>query len=163
MFFKHQKMNRTIDKIDCQIINELQKNARISINHLSKIVNLSGPAVARRIQQLEDSGIILGYHAHIDSSKLGTGIRGYIIVSVQKLELKKFLQYIEPIEEIISCETIIAGGKELIMQIACKDTEHLMKLYDKLPYSFIEDMTALLTMEPANKKTIIPVDTDICS
>ena len=154
-------MKRKIDATDRMILTELQKNARISIKNLAEIVNLSGPAVARRIQQLEDVNIIRGYQTMIDASSLGYGVQGYIILSVQKLELKRFLQKIEPLEEIISCETIVAGGKELILKFVCRDNDHLMELYDKLPYNFIEDMTAFITMPTPDKQSIIHLRNEI--
>lgn len=146
-----------IDSIDCKIINQLQKNSRISISRLSKEVNLSSPAVKRRISLLEESGIISGYHASIDTSKLGFGIKGYIIISIQKMDIQQFIQHIENLEEIIKCETIIAGGKELILQFVCKDNKHLMELYDKLPYSFIDEMTAYITLDSPDYEGIINV------
>ena len=97
----------------------------------------------------------------IDASSLGYGVQGYIILSVQKLELKRFLQKIEPLEEIISCETIVAGGKELILKFVCRDNDHLMELYDKLPYNFIEDMTAFITMPTPDKQSIIHLRNEI--
>lgn len=153
-------MTKLVDQTDRKILNELQKNARISIQQLSKIVNLSGPAVSRRIQFLEDSGIITGYKATINASKLGLGMTGYIIVSVQKLELSRFLNYVNEIDEIVSCETIIAGGKELIMRVACRNAQHLMTIYDRLPFSFIDDMTAYLVLEPPNKDDIIHLEAE---
>ncbi|MDD6190920.1 MAG: Lrp/AsnC family transcriptional regulator [Firmicutes bacterium] len=146
-----------IDSIDCKIINQLQKNSRISISRLSKEVNLSSPAVKRRISLLEESGIISGYHASIDTSKLGFGVKGYIIISIQKMDIQQFIQHIENLEEIIKCETIIAGGKELILQFVCKDNKHLMELYDKLPYSFIDEMTAYITLDSPDYEGIINV------
>lgn len=153
-------MKQHLDETDCRILCELQKNARISIVELAKTVNLSSPSVIRRIQKLEDNNIIVGYRAIIDPSMVGFSVRGYIIVSVQKLDLKKFLDCIEPLEEIISCETIVAGGKELIMQIVCRDNDHLMELYNKLPFSFIDNMTAYITMNKPDKSSIIPCLSD---
>ena len=151
-------MKTNLDVIDNMILNELQKNARITVNQLSQIVHLSDPAIARRIQVLEEKGIILGYTTKINPSKIGMNITGYIIASVKKVEISRLIKYIEDIEEITSCETIIAGGKELIMRVVCKDSEHLMRVYDKLPFSYVEDMTAYIVLNPAGKDGIIQLD-----
>ena len=60
-----------MDEIDLKIIKELDKNARITAKELAEIVFLSAPAVKSRIERLEELGIIEGYHAQIDYSKLG--------------------------------------------------------------------------------------------
>ena len=59
--------------MDRKIMRELVKDARISHVLLSEKVGLSPTACARRLQQLEQSGVIRGYSANIDAAGLGTG------------------------------------------------------------------------------------------
>lgn len=54
-----------MDKIDKKLLRLLQENARYSLKQLSEKVYLSSPAVAARIEKLEEEGIITGYHADI--------------------------------------------------------------------------------------------------
>ncbi len=58
-----------IDGIDKILLNELMKNARISINHLSKQVGISGAAVHQRLKKLEKSGLIRGSQLTINPKK----------------------------------------------------------------------------------------------
>ncbi len=57
--------NANIDDIDIRILRCLQKDGRQSINDLSEVVGLSPTPVARRVKQLEQTGIIAGYCALI--------------------------------------------------------------------------------------------------
>ena len=50
----------TPDEIDIQILNILQKDARMPLKQVAKEVNLSSPAVSSRIQRLEAEGYITG-------------------------------------------------------------------------------------------------------
>lgn len=50
-----------IDSTDIEILKELNKNSRIKISHLAKLIHLTPPAVSERIEKLEDSGIIEQY------------------------------------------------------------------------------------------------------
>jgi Lrp/AsnC family leucine-responsive transcriptional regulator len=59
-----------VDTVDWHLLAELQRDARLSFNELSRRVNLSSPAVAERVRRLQDSGVITGYHAHIDLAKV---------------------------------------------------------------------------------------------
>ena len=60
-----------MDEIDKTLVELLQKNARMQLKQLAPHVFLSPPAVAARIEKLEQSGIITGYHASVNPEKLG--------------------------------------------------------------------------------------------
>ena len=49
-----------LDKIHSKILEQLQRNARVSNTAIAKQVGISSPAVTERIKKLEDSGIIDG-------------------------------------------------------------------------------------------------------
>ena len=56
-------MDIKLDAIDRKILKILQENARTPIKEIAKEVFLSSPAVSNRIEKLEHSGILTGYHA----------------------------------------------------------------------------------------------------
>ena len=60
-----------LDGVDWQILAELQADARLSFNELSRRIHLSGPAVAERVRRLEDAGVITGYHATVSPAAVG--------------------------------------------------------------------------------------------
>jgi len=60
-----------VDAVDWHLLAELQADARLSYNELSRRVNLSAPAVAERVRRLHDAGVITGYHAHVDPTRVG--------------------------------------------------------------------------------------------
>ncbi len=66
-----KKRRSLLDKIDKQILNELQKDDRISASDLAKKLGTPKSTVTYRIKRLEDEKIILGYRAIVDPSKLG--------------------------------------------------------------------------------------------
>ena len=70
-----------IDAINHRILRELEANGRISNLELAERVGLSPSACLRRVQDLERRGIISGYRAVIDRSKLGVGLT--VIVAVR--------------------------------------------------------------------------------
>ncbi|MEU0937270.1 MULTISPECIES: Lrp/AsnC family transcriptional regulator [unclassified Embleya] len=63
-----------MDAIDRRLLAELQLDARVSLNELSRRINLSAPAVATRVRRLEHAGVITGYHAHVDPAAAGRGV-----------------------------------------------------------------------------------------
>ena len=60
-----------MDRIDSAILLRLQENARISNVELASAVGLSPSACLRRVSLLEKAGVIAGYHAALNSEKLG--------------------------------------------------------------------------------------------
>src|SRR5579885_2917421 len=69
---------RSLDATDWKILRELQKDARLSYNELGRRVALSAPAAAERVRKLEDRGIITGYSAQVDTSKIGLPLLAFI-------------------------------------------------------------------------------------
>ncbi|KIH97455.1 AsnC family transcriptional regulator [Streptomonospora alba] len=67
-----------MDTVDRRILEELQEDARLSYNELSRRVNLSAPAVADRVRRLQDSGVITGYHAHVDPAAAGLPVTALV-------------------------------------------------------------------------------------
>jgi Lrp/AsnC family leucine-responsive transcriptional regulator len=62
---------RPLDSTDWKILRHLQQDARLSYNELGRRVGLSAPATAERVRRLEEAGIITGYSAQIDPTKVG--------------------------------------------------------------------------------------------
>src|SRR3546814_12913662 len=52
-----------LDGKDWQLLEALQRDARLGFAELGRLVRLSAPAVAERVRRLEDAGVISGYHA----------------------------------------------------------------------------------------------------
>lgn len=67
--------------MDWAILRELQSDARLSFSELSRRVHLSPPAVAERVRRLEESGVITGYHAHVESGRAGWSVPAFIRMS----------------------------------------------------------------------------------
>src|SRR5438034_569860 len=66
-FFMNRNGNhKVIDDLNWSILEELQKNARLSTTEIGRRIGLSAPAVADRIEKMEEYGIIKGYHTLLD-------------------------------------------------------------------------------------------------
>ncbi|MFC0006808.1 Lrp/AsnC family transcriptional regulator [Micromonospora siamensis] len=70
-----------MDDMDWALLRELQADARLSFSELSRRVHLSPPAVAERVRRLEESGVITGYHAHVDLARAGRAVVALIRMS----------------------------------------------------------------------------------
>ena len=67
-----------LDATDRRLLTALQKDGRTTIGELAELVSLSQSPCWRRVRQLEESGMIAGYHARLDRKKLGYGVLGFV-------------------------------------------------------------------------------------
>lgn len=67
-----------LDATDWLLLAELQNDARLSFSELSRRVYLSPPAVAERVRRLEETGVITGYHTHVDLARAGREVTAVV-------------------------------------------------------------------------------------
>ena len=123
-----------LDDIGWNILNELQQNARISFAELGRRVGLSTPAITERVRKMEEAGIILGYRAQIDPSKVGLPILAFINVKVGGENMSHFMKVAANHPEVLECHRV-TGSESFLLKTAVSDVAHLEKLLDALmPY-----------------------------
>ena len=84
-----------LDAIDWKILRELQKDGRITNVELSKRVGISAPPCLRRVRRLEESGIIKGYRALLNSPVLGFDVVAFCLIGLHhqsEAELRIFAE-----------------------------------------------------------------------
>jgi len=73
-----------LDLFDRRILAALQRDGRMTSVALAELVHLSASQCARRVQRLEEAGIIRSYRAVLDPAALGLGIAGVVNLSLEK-------------------------------------------------------------------------------
>lgn len=120
-----------MDRFDQKIIDELHKNARISYAELARRVNLSAPAVAERVEKLERAGIITGYHAAVDLSRIGYPIQCLIELTANHMDYFAIVGEIKKLNEIIECYSV-TGTTCLTMKVVVDSMLSLQQLIARL-------------------------------
>ena len=113
------------DPYDIAILQEVQKNAKITIKDLSEKINLSPTPTFERLKKLEKEGYITGYHAKLDIKKLGLSLMVMCNVSLknhQKDIIEKFQEEIIRFDEVKECYHI-AGMYDYLLKIIVKDMD----------------------------------------
>lgn len=111
--------NSKIDEVDIRILRCLQKNGRQSIHELSEAVGLSATPVARRVKQLEQTGVIAGYYALIDEEKLGYDVSVFVSVQLDKQidnALASFEKAIQTMPEVVDC-WLMTGNRDYLLKV----------------------------------------------
>lgn len=141
-----------IDEIDRNLLKELQLDARTSYAELGRRVGLTTPAVIERVHKLEDAGIITGYRAEIDTSKVGLPITAFIRMSISGVDYSHIIEVAEGSTEVLECHRG-TGGDSFIMKIAVRSVEHLQQVIDRLtPYGITT--TTIVLSSPVKSRVL---------
>ncbi|WP_433244879.1 Lrp/AsnC family transcriptional regulator [Streptosporangium sp. CA-135522] len=92
-----------IDALDLRILAELQVEARVSFAELGRRVGLSAPAVADRVQRLEETGVITGYRAEVDPRALGFPVTVMVRIRPAIRELQRISKIAQEVPQIVEC------------------------------------------------------------
>ena len=142
----------TLDGIDRRLLAELQDEGRVTNVDLARRVGLTAPPCLRRVRALEEAGVIRGYHADLDASKLGFAITVFAMVSLKSQaeeDLRGFEDHVKTLPEVRECH-MLNGEIDFILKIVSKDLQ-----------SFQEFLTSKLTPAPnvASVKTSLTIRT----
>ena len=97
---------RMLDKLDCRILELLQRNARMSNTEIGKRIGLSQPAVTARIQKLEDDGVIEGYGARINARRAGLEISALIRLKTTHDKIEACLRMFDAMPAITAADRV---------------------------------------------------------
>ena len=145
-----------LDDTDHLILELLQRNARLTMRELGEKVNMSAPSVSERVKRLEERGIITGYHASVCLDKLDKKVHGYILVAnLPYHRTDEFYRLVRETPELYCAETVLSGGQEAILKVACSDTKRLREINLSF-YPICTSTTAHLVVDPPVKDEPIP-------
>jgi len=137
---------REVDGINRRLLAELQQNARLTLAELGRRLDLSPPAVADRLQRLEDEGVIAGYRAELDPRALGYTLTAVIRIRPAPRELRKVAELARKTAEVVECNRI-TGEDCFIFKLHLRDVEHLEEVIDRfVPYG--QTTTSIVQSSP---------------
>jgi len=128
-----EKTEKLMDSVGWCILEELQADARINFVELGRRVGLSSPAVAERVRRMEEAGIIRGYRALVDPTKVGLPIEAIIRIRTNdcRIAMDRITGQYDNFPEILNCYRI-TGEDSLVMHVAASGMPHLESLVDRL-------------------------------
>ena len=113
----------TMDKFDWAILNELQRDGRLTNAELAQRVGLSAAPCWRRVRALEESGVIKGYRAEIDRQKVGLDVFAFVRLDAERNRgdiTRQLEEAIQKIPEVVACH-YISGTGTFELQVVSKD------------------------------------------
>jgi len=114
-----------VDETDLKLLKLLQSDGRLTNAELAEKTGLSVSACHRRVKQLEESGVISGYAAVVDRSKIGLAVLAYVFVKLESHAedlLDAFEKRVRTIDEVVACYAI-SGGGDYILKVAAPNMD----------------------------------------
>lgn len=158
---KTAEMTR-LDRTDIAILRTLQGRGRISNAELSEAVHLSPSACHRRVQRLEEEGVILDYVALLDPRKLDRKSTVFVEITLSEQSdevLEAFETAIARVPEILECH-LMAGTADYLLKVVARDTDDFARIHrqslTRLPG--VAQMQSSFALRTVFKTTALPLD-----
>ncbi len=120
-----------MDAMDRKILETLQIEGRISNADLAEKVHLSASACHRRVQRLEQAGVIRGYVALLDPRAVDRRATVFVEITLtgQADEiLDGFERAVARIPDVLECH-LMAGTADYLLKVVAQDTEDFARIH----------------------------------
>jgi len=148
-----------MDTIDRKILQHLQADASLSVGELANIVDTSKSACWRRIQKLQDSGVIKQQVTLLDPASLGLSLTVFISIRTNQHNEKWATEFRNVVEGIPGIMEVYRMGGDLdyLLKAVVPDMPGYDRLYQQLIKADLFDVSAGFVMEEIKHTTVLPV------
>lgn len=119
------------DRYDRRILEELQRDGRISNQELAERIGLSPSPCLRRVRTLEEMGLITGYRAMLDANKLGLSLMALIHISMDRHTPERFANFEEKVAalpEVLECLLVTGQDADYQLKVVVRDMDAFQAL-----------------------------------
>ncbi|WP_325894732.1 Lrp/AsnC family transcriptional regulator [Grimontia sp. NTOU-MAR1] len=149
-----------MDRIDKQLLELMQKDARLTTAELAELVGLSPSPCARRIKRLEKEKIVAGYHASLTRDKVGIAMTMFVEVSLnnhQVTSVDDFEHAIGDMQEVVTCH-VVSGAYDYLLEVVAKDLSGYEQFTRKLQcLQNVKDIHTQLAIRKVKDRGVLPV------
>jgi Lrp/AsnC family transcriptional regulator len=149
-----------IDDLDRKILDILQGDATIPVAALAERVGLSSTPCWRRIQKLEEAGVIERRVALCDPAKLNVGVTVFVSVRTNQHDLawlEKFAQAVRDIPEVVEFYRM-SGDVDYLLRLVVPDIAAYDAVYKRLIARVpLSDVSSAFAMEAIKYTTALPL------
>ena len=150
-----------LDRTDLQILAALQEDASLPVAELAEKVGLTSTPCWRRVQKLEESGVIRKRVALLDPALLNVGVTVFVSIRTSQHSikwLKAFNSLVDTIPEIIEVYRM-AGDTDYLLRVAVPDIAAYDRVYKRLIQGVdMTDVSSSFAMEQMKYTTALPLD-----
>ena len=149
-----QRYSEIIDTISKLILEELQRDGRLSYRELGERVGLSPPADTERVRRLERDGVITGYQAIVDPAALGYPMLAIVRVHSAGPKAAAVDELAEAMDEVVECHRV-TGSESHVLRVRIRDVAHLGDLVERF-WDYGDTITNIVTSTPVRHRHVPP-------
>lgn len=154
-------MSPTLDRTDLRILEQLQKDGRLSNQELAERVSLSPSPCLRRLKRLEESGVIRSYVALLDPDRIGLGLLAYVSVKLEKrdkMPMDEFRARVQSWPEVLACYAM-TGEMDYLLRVHVEDLQHFSRFVmdQLLKQPGVVDVRSSFALERIKETTALPL------
>lgn len=154
-------MKENIDHTDRAILDVLQHESDLSLQELAARVNLSPTPCWRRIQRLQEAGIIRARVALLDPEKLNVGVTVFVSVRAARHSMQwaqSFCEAVSVIPEVVEFYRM-SGDVDYLLRVVVPDIKAFDLVYKRLiQCAELQDVSSSFAMEQLKYTTALPLD-----
>ncbi|MGB1198008.1 MAG: leucine-responsive transcriptional regulator Lrp [Thalassotalea sp.] len=153
--------NKKLDRIDRNILIELQKNAKLSNVELSKRVGLSPTPCLERVKRLEHDNFILGYRAVLNPEQLDAALLVIVEITLTKTSpdvFDEFSKAVHDLDVIQECH-LVSGDFDFLLKTRVADMAAYRELLGDtlLRLPAVSESRTYVVMEEVKSSNILPI------
>ncbi|MBA4342505.1 MAG: transcriptional regulator [Methylibium sp.] len=149
-----------LDRIDRLILEELQRDAALSVAQLGERVGLSSTPCWKRIKRMEDEGLLTGRVALVDRKKVGLPVTVFVSLRISQHDeasLKRFAALIADMPEVQEFHRM-SGDVDYLLKVVTTSIEGYDQFYKKLiAVSEFRAVSSAFSMEQIKSSTALPL------
>ena len=149
-----------MDKVDQQILRILQTDSSLSISEIARKVGLSASPCWKRINKLQNDGIIKSKIALLDGNLLGFSLTAYVSIKTGEHSrewLEEFSKTVTKMPEVMEFHRM-AGDVDYMLKVVVSDIQAFDNFYKRLiSASSINEVTSRFSMETIKETTALPI------
>lgn len=138
-----------LDDVDRRILRLLTVNGRASYGSIGAEVNLSAPAVKRRVDRLRDAGVIMGFTVRVDPAAAGWTTEAYVeLFCSRRTSGAEILRRAETYPEIVEAFTV-TGDADALLHVFASDMRHFERVLSEISAEpFVARTRSVLVLSP---------------
>jgi DNA-binding Lrp family transcriptional regulator len=146
-----------LDAIDAAIITALSRDARMSFASIGVRVNLSAPAVKRRVDRLREHGVIDGFTVRLDPAALGWATEAQVeVYAAGSTSPATMREAFERYPEVVAASTV-TGDADAVVHVRAHDVRHLDQVVERINAEpFVVRTRSSIVLTPLVRRPDVP-------
>ncbi|WP_371193058.1 Lrp/AsnC family transcriptional regulator [Glaciecola sp. SC05] len=148
-----------MDKLDTKLLGLMQEDAGLSVGNLAEQIGISKSACWRRIQKLEENGVIRQRVTLLEPTKIGLSLTVFISVRTSQHNPKWAENFKAAVQDISGITEVyrMGGDVDYLLKAIVSDMSGYDRLYQKLIAADLFEVTAGFVMETMKQTTVLPL------